>query len=389
MTENHSKWSIQQLKEITQCLDAMRIPINSNDRAKMKGDIPYYGVNGEVDRVNKHIFDEELLLLAEDGGNWGKNQKCAYIIKGKSWVNNHAHVLRPEGILIKFLESYLNFADLTKYVSGTTRGKLNQKQMNEIPIPVPPLNTQKKIVSILEKAEELKRKRKEANQFTNRILQSLFLKMFGNPHEISSKYRVEILENLALRKKYAISSGPFGSNLGTKDYVKNGVLVIRGTNVKTNEFDTSDRKYVTEEKAKELQRSQAGPRDLIVVAVGASGRACVIPDSINQCILSQNCNKISLDESLAMPEYVCYLLNTEYFQSQLNAITTDTVRKFLSMTNLANFEIPIPHINQQQEFVNICKIMYDIKQRQKESTEDINSLINSIMHKIFNGKLVN
>ena len=97
----------------------------------MEGKIPYYGANGQLDTVADFIFNEELLILAEDGGSWGFNEKCAYIINGKTWINNHAHVLRiKNGADINYLKNWLNRNDLTKYITGTTRGKLNQKAMN-------------------------------------------------------------------------------------------------------------------------------------------------------------------------------------------------------------------------------------------------------------------
>src|SRR3989338_3939143 len=170
-------WEWKKLGQITECLDSKRIPVTKNQREK--GDVPYYGANGVQGYVKEFIFDEELLLLAEDGGSWGKGQKCVYIIKGKSWVNNHAHVLRMKPfILIKFLEAYLNRTDLNKHISGTTRGKLNQKQMNDIEIPVPSLSVQKRIVTILERAEKLKEKRGQANEDTNYIIKNLFHEMF-------------------------------------------------------------------------------------------------------------------------------------------------------------------------------------------------------------------
>src|SRR3989344_7243611 len=173
-------WEWKKIGQLTECLDSKRIPVTKNQREK--GDVPYYGANGVQGYVKEFIFDEELLLLAEDGGSWGNNQKCTYIIRGKSWVNNHAHVLRMRPtILIKFLEAYLNLKDLTKYISGTTRGKLNQKQMNAIEIPVPPLPIQQKIVSILERAENIKQKREQANEEASKIIQGVFYKMFGDP----------------------------------------------------------------------------------------------------------------------------------------------------------------------------------------------------------------
>jgi len=111
-------WEWKHLGDITECLDSKRIPITKNKREK--GDVPYYGANGIQGHIKEYIFNEELLLIAEDGGSWGPNERCAYMISGKSWVNNHAHVLRMKNeILIKFLEAskaVILTAFLTKFL---------------------------------------------------------------------------------------------------------------------------------------------------------------------------------------------------------------------------------------------------------------------------------
>jgi type I restriction enzyme S subunit len=294
-------------------------------------------------------------------------------------------IIRPE-----YLARYLTFMQdsLVSRVRGSTIKGLARADFAEIRVPVPPLEAQDRIADVIERGETIGLRRRQSNQLTGKIIQSVFLKLFGDPTELPDKYQTKKLQDLAMKRRYAISSGPFGSNLGTKDYVQNGVLVVRGTNVKANEFDQTDCKYVSEDKARELTRSLAGPRDLVVVAVGASGRACIVPSTIQQCLLSQNCNKVSIDESIANPEYVCYSINTEYFQSQLSRMTTDTVRRFLSMTNVAKFEVPLPPLAQQQKFAGIFSRMERLKQRQRQGTREINELFQSLMQKAFSGELI-
>jgi type I restriction enzyme S subunit len=107
-----------------------------------------------LDYVAEHIFDEKLVLLGEDGAKWGPGERSAFIIEGKSWVNNHAHVLRPNRkvILDEWLAYYLVMSDLSEYISGVTVPKLNQGRMREIPIPLPPLEKQTELLKVLEQA---------------------------------------------------------------------------------------------------------------------------------------------------------------------------------------------------------------------------------------------
>jgi len=135
--------------------DAMRKPITSG--AREKGTIPYYGASGVVDYVKGFIFDGDYLLVSEDGANLiARTTPIAFSIEGKSWVNNHAHVLKFDTYEERrFVEYYLNSIDLTPYISGAAQPKLNQKNLNKIKIPTPSFAEQKKIVSILDKFDTL------------------------------------------------------------------------------------------------------------------------------------------------------------------------------------------------------------------------------------------
>ena len=132
-------WEEKPLGQIVEFLDGKRRPIKDSDRAKMKGIYPYYGASGIIDFVNNYLFDEELILLGEDGENIiSRNQRLAFKINGKAWVNNHAHVIKPkENIDINFLVEKLESINYEEYNSGTAQPKLNQKICVQIPISIP------------------------------------------------------------------------------------------------------------------------------------------------------------------------------------------------------------------------------------------------------------
>jgi len=143
-------WPKKYLSEVAENLDRKRVPIT---KAKRKsGNIPYYGASGVVDHVVDYLFNEDLLLVSEDGANLlARTYPIAFSISGKSWVNNHAHVLKFSNIESqKFVENYLNSISLSRYVSGMAQPKLNQKALNSIPVPFPSLTVQKEVVGKLE-----------------------------------------------------------------------------------------------------------------------------------------------------------------------------------------------------------------------------------------------
>ena len=156
-------------KGAAECLDSFRKPINASERANREGDIPYYGATGQVGWIDDFLTNEQLVLVGEDGAPFLDLIKDkAYIIEGKAWVNNHAHILRSRFGTVGnlFLMHYLNIFNYHDFVNGTTRLKLTQGSMDIMPVPVPPLSEQQRIVDRIEsmfaKLDEAKQKAQDA-----------------------------------------------------------------------------------------------------------------------------------------------------------------------------------------------------------------------------------
>ena len=138
------------LGEVAENLDNMRKPVAKGGRSL--GIYPYYGASGIVDYVDSFIFDGDYLLISEDGANLVvRKTPIAFSISGKTWVNNHAHVLKFDNIINqKFVNYYLNYLDLSPYITGAAQPKLNQQNLNSIKIPYPSLEIQSRIVQVLD-----------------------------------------------------------------------------------------------------------------------------------------------------------------------------------------------------------------------------------------------
>ena len=132
--------------------DSERIPLSVSQREKLTKTYDYYGASGVIDKVDKYLFDKDLLLIGEDGANLiNRSTPIAFIARGKYWVNNHAHVLdSTEPFLLIYVCLYINAISLVEYVTGTAQPKMNQEKMNSILIAVPPLSEQHRIVSRIE-----------------------------------------------------------------------------------------------------------------------------------------------------------------------------------------------------------------------------------------------
>ena len=129
------------IKNVCQNLDYKREPITSSER--VKGKYPYYGASGIVDWVDNFIFDDDLLLVSEDGENLSARvTPIAFSIKGKTWVNNHAHVLKFDDLYMQnYVEYFFNQSDLTSKITGTAQPKFNQKALNETMLPIPSIES--------------------------------------------------------------------------------------------------------------------------------------------------------------------------------------------------------------------------------------------------------
>ena len=164
------------LEEIVIVKDDCRKPINEGVRSEMKdGELyPYYGATGVVDYINDYLTDDELLCIAEDCGNYNAGEESAYIIRGKAWVNNHAHLVKTkETCDIKYLYYFLKIANLKPYVSGTTRLKLTQKKLKEISVTLPSINMQKSFVEIAEQADKSEFELRKSIEAIDQVIKSL------------------------------------------------------------------------------------------------------------------------------------------------------------------------------------------------------------------------
>ncbi|WP_052171735.1 restriction endonuclease subunit S [Paracoccus sanguinis] len=389
-----STWPSSLLGEIVDVLDSKRKPITKRDR--VAGPHPYYGATGVLDMVEGYLFDEPLVLIGEDGAKWGAGDQSAFAISGKTWVNNHAHVLRPrrDRILDDWLIYYLNAADLSEFISGMTVPKLNQGRLREIPIPLPPLEEQKRIVAVLDQAfAALNRARAhaEANLADAQLLFEYQAAEIFQALKRKHPARRTVAD-VAGSAKGSIRTGPFGSQLLHSEFVDNGIAVLGIDNAVANEFRWAKRRYITEEKFRQLSRYTVHPGDVIITIMGTCGRCAVIPDDIPLAISTKHLCCITLDSAKCLPDYLHrYFLLSPAAREYLAARASGSIMDGLNMGVIKEMPISVPSLKTQDDVVSeIAKIedgTQSIAINYKEQIHNLDTLRQSILQKAFSGEL--
>jgi type I restriction enzyme S subunit len=172
-------WAWVAFGDIVKSRDGDRIPVSREERNGRAKVYDYYGASGVIDKIDRYLFDKPLLLIGEDGANLiNRSTPIAFIARGKYWVNNHAHVLGAlSEEMLRYLELFINATDLIPYITGTAQPKMNQAKMNSIPIALPPLAEQSRIVAKVDElmalCDCLEASLQQADEHRRRLLEAL------------------------------------------------------------------------------------------------------------------------------------------------------------------------------------------------------------------------
>ena len=379
-----SSWINSNIESTCDILDSQRIPLNEEDRKTMKGDIPYYGANGVVDYINKHIFDEKLILLAEDGGYFSayKTRPIAYLIKGKSWVNNHAHVLRvreKNGLVTDYVYYTLQHKNIMRYIVGSTRTKLNQAELRKIPVLVPPVVEQRGIAEVLGTVDEAIRLTDRVIERTEELKRGLMQRLLtqGIGHtEFKDTPLGKIPKTWNIMKIKDVAdtySGGTPSRSITEYYMGKIPWIKSGEINKEEILDTEEK--ITEEALKNSSAKMVKSNTLLMAMYGATaGKVAItkIDASINQAIAA-----IVPKKNLTINHYLYYSL--QLILNKVISRTQGSGQPNLSQTIINNIELALPPLNEQIKISEIITTI-DYKNRNNKNYRDrLNTIKEGLM----------
>ncbi|TKT96348.1 4'-phosphopantetheinyl transferase [Citrobacter sp. wls830] len=395
-------WVKAQLEDIVEILDSMRIPVNNKERQeRIEGKdfnklYPYYGATGEVGKIDDFIFDEELIALGEDGVPFFDGQKNkAYMLYGKTWVNNHAHVLKAiQGLSHnKFLCYFLNQFDYHDYVNGGTRLKLTQANMRKIPVHFAPFSEQKiiaeKLDTLLAQVDSTKARLEQIPQILKRFRQAA-LAAVVNGKSVNTNIdenTLTTLGNIAKNIKYGTSK--------KCSETQGSTAVLRIPNIGPGYIINSDLKYADFDQ-KELVTLTLKEGDLLLIRSNGSvdlvGKVAVISENDTEYLYAGYLIRVRLDKERAAPKYISYCLQSPQLRQVIENIARSTSGvNNINSKELASLEIPLPPLPEQHEIVRRVEQLFawadTIEKQVNNALTRVNNLTQSILAKAFRGEL--
>ncbi len=295
-------------------------------------------------------------------------------------------VLDKTQLDIHYLRHFLASRYFTKqvqfYITGSAQLNFGPSHLNKMTIILPPLEEQKKIAKILDKADEIRQKKKRANDKQDEFLKSTFISMFGDP--IKNEKGLSIVKVGELTTLVSSGSTPLG---GSSVYQDEGILFIRSQNVLMNRFDFTDIAHISDEIYNSMARTQVQENDVLLNITGASiGRIhrYMLKDkaNVNQhvCIIRPILDKVS-------PVYLEYCIGNPNYQYNILRQNSGATRQAFNFEQIKGFNIPLPNIEEQNKFATIVEKVEKQKQKNELVIEQMNNLFNSLSQRAFKGEL--
>ena len=338
------KLKYTRVEECCEILDSMRIPITASDRKE--GKYPYYGANGIQDYVNDYIFDDELVLLAEDGGNFGSKEKpIAYRVSGKCWVNNHAHVLKPkEEIDVDYLCYSLMFYKVDGMINGATRKKLTQTAMKKMKIPLRNIVEQKKIVQQLNKIIEIREKAKKELNLLDNLIQARFVELFGDVVCNDKKWETDTVKNLCKE----IYGGGTPSKAHPEYYKDGDIPWVSAKDMKTDVLKDSQIKI--NQLGVDNSTARLVPVNSVIMVIRSGILKHTLPVAVNKVPITVNQDlKVFIPGERILTRFLAvqFKMQEKDILSGVRAVTADNIE----FNSLKQRRMIVPPIDLQQKYL--------------------------------------
>lgn len=346
-------WEQRKLGDVAEFLDTMRKPLEGARR--IPGPYPYYGASGIVDYVDGYLFNEELVLLSEDGANiTDRNYPVCFLASGKYWVNNHAHVLRlKDGNENNFVCTSLERKDYKQYNSGMAMPKLNQEVCRRIPIGCPSFNEQKKIGDYFRDLDHLitlhQRKCDETKQLKKFMLQKMFPKNGEKNPEIRFEGFTDDWEQRKLSELTTMHARIGWQNLRTSEFLDSGdYMLITGTDFQEGVIDYSTCHYVEKERYDQDKNIQIKNGSILITKDGTLGKVAYVQGLMMPATLNAGVFNVTIkNENIMDGKYLFQYLKAPFLMDYVSKKATGGTIKHLNQSILVDFPVAMPKREEQ------------------------------------------
>jgi len=386
---------IRDLVQKTRQLDPKKLGVDS---------FTYVDISS-VDKDTKKIVEPQTLLVGDAPSRARKEIKVNDVLVAtvRPNLNGVAIVPAPYGnqiastgfcilrsdteqldpyYLFYFTQTDYFISHLTELSTGAGYPAVSDEDILDTRIPLPPLTEQKRIASLLARADRLRQLRRTAHDLGDALLQSVFLEMFGDFNE----YEKVLFDELALKSKNSFANGPFGSNLLTTELVSKGVPVLYIRDISSGYYQRVSKAFVTPQKAKELDSCRADGGDVLIAKVGdPPGTAAVYPISEPAGIISQDVIRIKPNREIINPEYLARFINSEVGRNILKPILVEGTRERFGLTPMKQLAVPLPPLSLQEEFAGVVARVESLRGRMGESERQVKGLFESLLAESFGG----
>jgi len=376
-------WEIRSLGEVTNIIKGKKPKTIVNQ--KMEGYVPYILIESFNKVYSK--FTNELscpqcnrddIIMVMDGASSGL---IAIGLEGV--IGSTLAAIKPKGMidsdyLFYWLKS--KYKILNKRISGSTIPHVDKNLLKSLKFPIPPLEEQKKIVEILQFADYLKERRREAIKLIDKIVISVFYDMFGDPATNPKGWEVKKLGDIVQDVRYGITR--------TVNKKEQGVPVLRVTDINNNGSINSNRILNADLTEEEIEKYRLKPGDILIARSGATAGKCGIYDGTPEiAAFASYIIKITLDKSIVLPKFLHTFLNLGEGKRELLSGKGGSAQPNINSKSIKSIIIPLPPLDLQQEFAEIVSKLEDKRKKMEEAEEKLEMLYQILLKQAFTGKL--
>jgi type I restriction enzyme S subunit len=389
-----SDWRARSIADVAEIHNKSRAPIKGLDRESMKGPYPYCGANGVVDYIDRFAYDGEYVLIAEDGGHWGRYEPSAYIMSERFWVNNHAHVLRGrENVLDNhFLLHLLTYTNIDPVIGGDARGKLTQSLLTQLILPYPPLREQRQIARVLSAMQQAIERQEHLIALTTELKKALMHKLLtegtrGEPLKQTEMGPVpESWEVVTLGSLAKIGNGATPKRDNPAYWESGSIPWLTSGKIHEGRIKKPDQ-YVTFSARAECHLPMVAAGSVLIAITGEGktlGNAALV--EFDTCI-SQHLAYAQFHDPEIVPAFIYRFLEDQYDHLLVMGVGAGSTKKALTCGLLKRYLVPVPKKVEQQEIAEALDVVTEKIGGHIRIADSLRALFRTLLHQLMTAQV--